>query len=138
MPSAVLAKEVTTPSSAPAAPVWCANTLASGPELKQSLTELAQLVTRVKLLADHLDNGLSPAVKQLPQLASDLQKTLTGATKLVQSLNEGYGSNTQFSRDLQRLLVQVNEAATSVRALADLLSRDPGALIAGRPTGGTQ
>jgi paraquat-inducible protein B len=115
-----------------------ANTLASGPELKQSLTELAQLVTRVKLLADHLDNGLSPAVKQLPQLASDLQKTLTGATKLVQSLNEGYGSNTQFSRDLQRLLVQVNEAATSVRALADLLSRDPGALIAGRPTGGTQ
>jgi paraquat-inducible protein B len=81
---------------------------------------------------------LSPAVKQLPQLASDLQKTLTGATKLVQSLNEGYGSNTQFSRDLQRLLVQVNEAATSVRALADLLSRDPGALIAGRPTGGTQ
>ena len=115
-----------------------ANTLASGPELKQSLTELAQLVTRVKLLADHLDNGLSPAVKQLPQLASDLQKTLTGATKLVQSLNEGYGSNTQFSRDLQRLLVQVNEAATSVRALADLLSRDPGALIAGRPTKGTQ
>jgi paraquat-inducible protein B len=115
-----------------------ANGLANGPELRRSLTDLAAVITRVKSLADSLDSGLSPAAKQLPQIAADLQKTLASANRLVQSLDTGYGGNTQFNRDLQRLLVQVNEAASSVRSLADLLSRNPEALIKGRSTGGAQ
>jgi paraquat-inducible protein B len=115
-----------------------ANGLANGPELRRSLTDLAAVITRVKSLADSLDSGLSPAAKQLPQIAADLQKTLASANRLVQSLDNGYGGNTQFNRDLQRLLVQVNEAASSVRSLADLLSRNPEALIKGRSTGGAQ
>jgi paraquat-inducible protein B len=115
-----------------------ANGLANGPQLRQSLTDLAAVISRVKSLADHLDSGLSPAAKQLPEIAAELQKTLANANRLVQSLDNGYGGNTQFNRDLERLLVQVNEAASSVRALADMLSRDPESLIKGRPTGGAQ
>jgi hypothetical protein len=39
---------------------------------------------------------------------------------------------------MDRLLLQASEALTSVRAFADMLSRDPQALIKGRPTGGTE
>jgi paraquat-inducible protein B len=57
---------------------------------------------------------------------------------LVQSLGGGYGDNTKFNRDLDRLLVQANDTLTAVRSLADLLSRDPAALIKGRGDGGSK
>jgi paraquat-inducible protein B len=110
------------------------NTAENGPEMRQTLTQLMAIIGRVKDVADHLDSGLSPALKQLPEIATDLQKTLANANRLVQSIDSGYGGNTQFNRDVGRLLVQLNEAVSSVRALADLLARDPEALIKGRPT----
>ena len=87
----------------------------------------------MKDLADHLDSGVSPALKQLPNIADGLQKTLTNTNLLVKSLDGGgYGENTQFNRDLGRLMVQLNEAMKArFRALADLLARDPQALIKG-------
>ncbi len=115
-----------------------ANAVANGAEMRQTLTELAATIAQVKAVADHLDNGLSPALRQLPGIAVELQKALTSTNQLVQSVDSGYGGNTQFNRDLERLLVQLNEAASSIRALADLLARDPSALIKGRPTGRTE
>jgi paraquat-inducible protein B len=110
------------------------DTAENGPQMRQSLEQIVAIVARVKDLADHMDNGLSPALKQLPEIAAELQKALTNATHLVQSLDNGYGANTQFNRDVGRTLVQLNEALSSIRSLADLLSRDPEALIKGRPT----
>ena len=78
---------------------------------------------------------LSPAAKQLPEIAAGLQKTLANANKLVLSLDNGYGDNTKFNRDLDRLMVQANDAVRSIRALSDLLARHPEALIKGRPEG---
>ena len=60
---------------------------------------------------------------------------LTNANKLVLSLDNGYGDNTKFNRDIDRLLAQANDALRSIRALADLLARHPEALIKGRPEG---
>jgi paraquat-inducible protein B len=114
------------------------NTAENGPEMRQTLTQLLAIIGRMKDVADHVDSGLSPALKQLPEIATDLQKTLANANRLVQSIDSGYGGNTQFNRDVGRLLVQLNEAVSSVRALADLLARDPEALIKGRPTAATQ
>jgi paraquat-inducible protein B len=54
------------------------------------------------------------------------------------SLDSGYGDNTKFNRSLDRLLVQLNDAVTSIRSLADLLARHPEALIKGRPKGGVE
>jgi paraquat-inducible protein B len=73
--------------------------------------------------------------KQLPQIAAGLEKTLTSANKLVMSLDTGYGDNTKFNRDLDRLMVQTNDAVRSIRALTDLLARHPEALVKGRPEG---
>jgi paraquat-inducible protein B len=114
------------------------NAAENGPEMRQTLTQLLAIIGRMKDVTDHLDSGLTPALKQLPEIATDLQKTLANANRLVQSIDSGYGGNTQFNRDVGRLLVQLNEAVSSVRALADLLARDPAALIKGRPTAASQ
>ena len=64
-----------------------------------------------------------------------LQKTLASVDQLFVSLNTGYGDDTKFSRDLQRLMVQLDEAVRSFRSLADMLTQHPEALIKGRPVG---
>ena len=115
-----------------------ANTLANGAQMRQALTDLAATLAQVKDVTTHLDSGLSPTLRQLPDLAAGLQKTVANTNRLVESLNTGYGGNTQFNRDLGRVLVQLNEALSSIRALTDLLARDPQALIKGRPTGAVQ
>jgi len=115
-----------------------ANGLVGNPQLNQALTDLAGTLASAKVLLAHLDSGLSPAMRQLPEIAAGLQKTLTSANKLVLSLDNGYGDNTQFNRDLQRLLAQLTDAVRSIRSLADLLARNPEALIKGRITGGTE
>ncbi|SRR6266404_312200 len=108
------------------------NDVTQGPQMKKTLTDLAAMVASAQGMVQRLDT------KQLPELASGLEKTLTSANKLVLSLDNGYGDNTKFNRDLERLLVQTNEAVRSLRSLTDLLARHPEALIKGRPAGGVE
>ncbi len=112
--------------------------LAQGPQVKKALSQLAETIASTQNMVQQLDKGLGPASKQLPELATGLQKALTNANKLVLSLDSGYGDNTKFNRDLGRLMVQLNDALSSIRSLADLLARHPEALIKGRPAGGVE
>jgi paraquat-inducible protein B len=105
------------------------NDAAQGPQLKKALTDLSAMIASAQAMIRNLDT------KQLPELVSGLQRTLTSANKLVLSLDSGYGDNTKFNRDMDRLLVQANDAVRSIRALSDLLARHPEALIKGRPEG---
>lgn len=114
------------------------NSTISGPELQQALKNLSATLESAKDLTENLNSGTSPAMRQLPTIVKQLEQTITGLDKLVSSLNNGYGGDTQFSRDLDRLLRQANDAVSSFRALADLLTRHPEALVKGRPDGGTE
>jgi paraquat-inducible protein B len=105
------------------------NDMTQGPQMKKTLTDLAAMIASAQGMIQRLDT------KQLPELASGLEKTLTSANKLVLSLDSGYGDNTKFNRDLDRLMAQTTDAVRSIRALADLLARHPEALIKGRPEG---
>ena len=111
------------------------NDVAQGPQMKKALTELAGMIASAQNMVQNLNSGLSPAAKQLPEVTAGLQKTLANANKLVLSLDSGYGDNTKFNRDMDRLLAQANDALRSIRALSDLLARHPEALIKGRPAG---
>jgi paraquat-inducible protein B len=111
------------------------NDVTQGPQMKKALTELSAMIASAQSMVQNLNSGLSPAAKQLPELVAGLQKTLGNANKLVLSLDNGYGDNTKFNRDLERLLVQANESLRSISALADLLARHPEALVKGRPAG---
>jgi paraquat-inducible protein B len=105
------------------------NEATQGPQLKKALTDLSGMIASAQGMIQRLDT------KQLPQLTAGLEKTLTSANKLVMSLDTGYGDNTKFNRDLDRLMVQANDAVRSIRALTDLLARHPEALLKGRPEG---
>ena len=115
-----------------------ANDVANGPQMKKALTGLSSTIGDLNNLVGHLDSGMSPALQQLPGIASGLQKTLTTVNKLALSLDSGYGGNTQFNRDLDRLLAQLTDTVRTIRALADLLARHPEALVKGRPAGGVE
>jgi paraquat-inducible protein B len=105
------------------------NNMAQGPQMKKALTDLSAMIASAQGMIQRLDT------KQLPELTSNLEKTLTSANKLVLSLDSGYGDNTKFNRDMDRLMAQTTDAVRSIRALADLLARHPEALIKGRPEG---
>ncbi len=105
------------------------NDAAQGPQLKKALSDLSAMLASAQGMIQRLDT------KQLPEISAGLQKTLASANKLVLSLDTGYGDNTKFNRDLDRLMVQASDAVRSIRALTDLLARHPEALLKGRPEG---
>jgi len=111
------------------------NNIANGAQLQQTLTDLSHAVAKANDFVGQLEHGATPALQKLPDVMSDLQKTLNGVSQLTSSINTGYGDNTKFNRDLERLLAQIDEAVRSFRSLADVLTQHPEALIKGRPSG---
>jgi paraquat-inducible protein B len=114
------------------------NDATTSPELQKTLKDLSAMVASANDMVHNLNHDVGPAARQLPALTAGLQKTLANTNKVLASLDNAYGDNTSFNRDLERLLRQTNEAMSSLSALADLLTRHPEALIKGRPGGGME
>ena len=112
------------------------NELVRGPELRQSLAALQGTLTAAEETMRRLDTSLQPALRSLPQIMTNLNNTVAQASRLIVSANRGYGDESQFQRDLERMLEQITVAARSLRSLADQLNRNPESLIRGRSTQG--
>jgi paraquat-inducible protein B len=106
--------------------------IVNGAELRQSLASLQATLAGTQELMKRLDDGMAPTLRQLPALTAGLQGTLTQTNRLLASVDRGYGDNSRFNRDLEHMMMQLNDAARSLRALTDLLNRHPEALIRGR------
>ncbi len=109
-----------------------------GPELKNAMSALTGTLVDVQGLVKRTDAGLTPLMRRLPEVSNDLQQTLARANHLVGSVDSGYGANSQFSRDLERLMAQLNDGVRSIRLFADFLDRHPEALIRGRANTGAE
>ena len=114
------------------------DTTINGEQMKRTLASLEKAMADVQDIAKKLDAEAAPALKRLPAIAQQLQDALTSANRLFGSFNTGYGDDSRFRRDLDRLLPQLTDAARSLRALTDLLSRHPEALIKGRTNTGRE
>ncbi len=112
--------------------------IANGRELHDSLASLQAALASTREVMKQVNAGLQPALKQLPAIASGLEDTVTRTNRLVGSLDQTYAGNSAFNRDLDRLMAQLNDTASSIRVLADLLTRHPEALIRGRTDTGLQ
>jgi paraquat-inducible protein B len=114
------------------------NALVNDKQLGETVTELRATLASTQTLVNNLNHGLTPAMQRLPAIAAGLEDTVNRTDKLVASVQNGYGGDSRFSRDVSQLLMQLSDAARSIRVLADLLSRHPEALIRGRTDQGVQ
>jgi len=106
------------------------NETVSGPDVRNALHKLSETLTDVQHLVRNADHGLTPVLQKLPKISQDLQEAVAKANA---ALGEGgYGGNSDFQRNVNRVLDQVNDAARSIRLLTDFLDRHPEALIRGR------
>jgi paraquat-inducible protein B len=108
------------------------DTMVNGPQLKQMLISLDGTLTQAQDVMHKVDAGMTPALHRLPEITAQLQEMMTKTSRLVASMNDGYGGDSKINRDLERLLPQLTDAVRSLRALTDLLDRHPEALIRGR------
>ena len=106
--------------------------LAKGPEFRRTFENLNGAVNDVRAMIAKLDGQIDPAGKEL-------QATLVEARKTVQAFSEAAGATKAFiaaqagvGEELGETLSHLNDAADSVRRLADFLERNPNALITGR------
>ena len=63
------------------------NQIVNGPELKQSLAALQATLAGTQDLMKRLDDGMAPALRQPPAIATNLQGTLTQANRLLASVD---------------------------------------------------
>ncbi len=113
-----------------------ANSMVNDPDFRQVAAILKSTLASTQSFIQALNRGVEPVTQKLPAIATHLDDTLKRTDKLIASIESGYGNNSQLNRDAARLMVQLSDAARSIRVLADLLSRHPEALIRGRTTQG--
>jgi paraquat-inducible protein B len=112
--------------------------IVNGPQLKQTLASLDASMRSIQDFSRKLDTDAGPAIARLPEISRQLEDSLTRINRLAGSVDKAYGNESRFSRELDRLLPQLNDTARSIRALTDLLSRHPEALLKGRPAPGKE
>jgi paraquat-inducible protein B len=100
--------------------------------LNGTLKSATSAMGSVNELVRKTDSGLSPVLTRLPALMTSLQDAVAKTGRTLGSVEQGYGKDSQFNRDLERAMVQVGDTARSIRLLADYLSLHPEALIRGR------
>jgi paraquat-inducible protein B len=112
--------------------------LTNGPQTQQAVASLAGTLAAAQTLVTQLNAQAGPALRSLPGLAAGLKTSVSHLNTVLVSANSAYGDDSHFSRQLDRLMAQLNDMAQSFRSLADLLTSHPEALIRGRPNSGVQ
>jgi len=106
--------------------------VANSDQLRQSLASLRSTLAGADTLVKRLNTDAGPALQRLPAIADQLEDSVRRANKVISSVDNGYGGNSTFNRDFDRMMVQITDTARALRVLADLLTRHPEALIRGR------
>ncbi len=109
-----------------------ANQTIGGPDMRSAIRSLSATLQDLQTLVRQTNAGLTPALRRLPAISDQLQKTVTHANEVLAGVGTSYGADSDFHRDLQQLMQQASDAARSIRLLADFLDRHPEALVRGR------
>ncbi len=101
-------------------------TLIASPKLDDALTHLDNSAAQIDQILEQVKPQIGPLVSKLNQAAGELSGIAAGARRLLD------GNGTSEDGSLAETIRQLNEAARSVRTLADYLERHPSALIRGK------
>ncbi len=98
------------------------NAVIASQEFKSSLTDISATLANVKRFTVQLDENLSP----------QFSAVLTEAEGTLEEVREMVASNSTTRTEINRLLIELGEAARSIRLLADYLEQHPESLIKGK------
>ncbi|HEY9345123.1 MAG TPA: MlaD family protein, partial [Inquilinus sp.] len=109
--------------------------LASSPEITESLRSLAGALASAQQLLGQANSDLGPVMQKLPPVLTTAQQAVQRLRGTLGSINQGYGADSTFKRDLTRLMSQVDDTLRSIRVLTDYLEQHPESLIRGKSGG---
>ncbi len=97
----------------------------AGPELGHALKSLDETLT-------HLDQATGALEPQLIALIGSLRDAAAAAQRTADAAGGMLGTSARGNIDLPGLVRQLNDAARSIRELAEYLDRHPESLLRGR------
>jgi paraquat-inducible protein B len=109
-----------------------ASHVVTAPDLTNSLTSLRRTLDQAEVLVRHVDGRVDPLVDSATNTLSDARKTLADLRVSLQNISDLVGPDSAVRPGLARALEELGNASRSVADLADLLKRDPNALLVGR------
>jgi paraquat-inducible protein B len=102
------------------------NALVSSPKMNESLNHLTKTLAEVDQMLSQLQPQIGPLIAKLNDAAGQISGAAQAAHQLLGNEGDSAGGN------LSETIHQLDEAARSVRTLADFLDRHPDALIRGK------
>lgn len=94
--------------------------------------ELGKTANSFRELADNLNSRTGPLTKNLDETTETANATLIKAQAALTTMQQTFDPASPLSYQLNQTLVQISDAARSMRELADFLQRNPSSVIRGR------
>lgn len=101
------------------------NKLANQPELQRAITELSASLASLRSILHKVDRHAEP-------IAANLDQALVSARETLALLDSVLAPDSPLHERSSRLADELGEAARAIRALVDMLQRDPQSVMFGR------
>lgn len=106
--------------------------LAADPAFRRTLDNLNAAVAELRTTIAHVDAQVQPTGQDLRETLREAKQTIASFQATAASANQFLNRNAVVGDELTDTLAHLNDAADSVKRLADFLERNPNALIVGR------
>jgi paraquat-inducible protein B len=106
--------------------------LASNADIKKSFEGISAAVTELRSAVAKIDAQIEPTGAELQQAIGEARKAMQAFNATADEAKKFIASHGGLGEDLVDTLEHLNEAADSVKRLADFLERNPNALITGK------
>ncbi len=101
-------------------------------EIKMALNGLDRVLKQFNVLAAKISSSIEPTSLELQTALQQFSSTMAGLADSNVTLQNMLRPQSSLRSNLDNTLVSLEEAAHSLKRLADFLERNPGALITGR------
>jgi paraquat-inducible protein B len=106
--------------------------LAASPEFKRTFDNLNAAVTDLRGAITRVEAQVEPTSKDLRETLTEAKRTLASFNDTATTASKFINRNAVVGDELANTLQHLNDAAESVKRLADFLERNPNALITGK------
>jgi paraquat-inducible protein B len=106
--------------------------LAANPEFKKTFDNVNAAIADLRATIAKLDAMVDPTSKDFRETLGEARKTMQAFTDTAASARVFIANHAGLGDELGETLSHLNEAADSIKRLADFLERNPNALITGR------